>query len=86
MYIKLDEYDSEMVKRVMEKINCKREYIVHDDDMLITPDNLLDIFYELKSAYDNLKEEYDDFKQDVRDNYKQINVADQYEVSDHDFI
>lgn len=41
---------------------------------------------DLKCDLDALQEQYDDFKDYVNDNYKHKTQAEQYEISDDDFI
>lgn len=45
--------------------------------------NMCEILY-----YENhrLEEKIEDMEQDIEDNYKRIDVADQYDVDDNDFI
>lgn len=49
-------------------------------------DDLIDLIENLVSEYENLEEEYENLQRDLEDNYKPISVADQYEISDRDFI
>lgn len=49
-------------------------------------DDVIDLIENLVSEYVSLKEEYENLQRDLEDNYKPISVADQYEISDRDFI
>lgn len=49
-------------------------------------DDVISLIEDLVSEYENLKEEYENLQKDLEDNYKPISVAEQYGVSDRDFI
>lgn len=49
-------------------------------------DDVIDLIENLVSEYVSLKEEYENLQRDLEENYKPIPVADQYEISDRDFI
>lgn len=42
--------------------------------------DLIDLYDNLFSEYEYLKEEFEDFKQDVENNYKHIDVREDYEL------
>lgn len=49
-------------------------------------ESITSIFEDLISEIDRLEEKYSDLEKDVEDNYKPISVAEQYGISDRDFI
>ena len=60
-----------------------------DKDALIgyiEQDDLLDMIEDLCYLIDKYKEELEELKNDVEDNYRRISPAEQYEISDRDFI
>lgn len=52
----------------------------------IETESLISIIDDLIYEFDNLQEKIEDMEQDIRDNYRPIPVAEQYGVSDKDFI
>ena len=52
----------------------------------ITLEELFDKLCDVDDELEHLKEEFEDFKRDVEDNYRPITLAEQYDISDKDFI
>ena len=52
----------------------------------ISLEDLLGDYEDLIDEVDDLKEKIEDMEEDIRDNYKPIPVAEQYGISDGDFI
>lgn len=59
---------------------------LNDIDLLSIIEYLQEYVDEQKLEINILKQEFLDFKQNVKENYKQIPVNEQYEIYDHDFI
>ena len=53
---------------------------------LISIDDLIDCIENIDSEIDRLNEKIEDLKQDIEDNYKPISKAEQYDISDSEFI
>ena len=54
----------------------------HDVD----EDDLLEIIEEVVSEYENLQDKYNDLEKEIEENYRPIPVAEQYGISEKDFI
>lgn len=61
-----------------------RELFLNKD--FVSVEDLLDKCEDLKEELDYVVEEYEDFKKDVEDNYKRIELAEQLDINDRDFI
>ena len=59
---------------------------LNDIDLLNIIEYLQEYVNEQKLEINILKQEFLDFKQNVKENYKQIPVNEQYEIYDDDFI
>lgn len=59
---------------------------LNDIDLLNIIEYLQEYVDEQKLEINILKQEFLDFKQNVKENYKQIPVNEQYEIYDDDFI
>lgn len=59
---------------------------LNDIDLLNIIEYLQEYIGEQKLEINILKQEFLDFKQNVKENYKQIPVNEQYEIYDDDFI
>lgn len=85
MLYKLDDYDMKTLDSCDNIIGkCKRTWV--GDYQYIDGEELLGCIEELIYEYERVKEELEDTKQDMEDNYRPISRAEQYEISDRDFI
>lgn len=79
MYIKVEE---DLIKKVQAitctDYECKGDLIPHESIIPLIKDLLIEI--------DRLEEKYEDLEKDMEENYRRIPVAEQYGVSDSDFI
>ena len=82
MKILLDEAEYRVMKQIEKKVGT----IKIDELGYIDKDELIGVLWDLNDAYDDLEDRFIEFEQDVQDNYKQISQAEQYDVSDRDFI
>jgi len=82
MKILLDEAEYRVIKQIEKKIGK----INIDELGYIEKDELIGALWDLNDAYDELEDKFITFEQDVQDNYKQVSQAEQYDVSDRDFI
>ena len=82
MKILLDEAELRVMKNISDKVGK----ITIDQDGYIDKDELIGILWDLNDAYDDLEDRYREFEMDVQDNYKQITQAEQYGISDREFI
>lgn len=69
-----EEYKKQAVEDIMKRI---REIV--EEEVGATID-------DLKCEVEHYKEKFEDLEKDVEDNYKPISVAEQYGISDRDFI
>jgi len=75
----------------MDNVFIKKEWLnkwvaKYFDKDLISIEDLIDVIEDLDDEITDCKEKYEDLKRDLEDNYKPISKAEQYEVSDKDFI
>ena len=82
MKILLDEAEFRVMKQIEKKVGA----IKIDELGYIDKDELIGVLWDLNDAYDDLEDRFVEFEQDVQDNYKQVSQAEQYDVSDRDFI
>lgn len=59
-------------------------YVINPVSM--NEDDLIDLLEEVVSEYEHLQDKYDDLEQQIEENYRPIPVAEQYGISDKDFI
>lgn len=59
-------------------------YVINPVSM--NEDDLIDLLEEIVSEYEHLQDKYDDLEQQIEENYRPIPVAEQYGISDKDFI
>lgn len=59
---------------------------IFDNKDLVTIEEMLTKIEDLLDELEDVKEEYEDFKRDVEDNYKRLEVAEQLDISDRDFL
>lgn len=55
-------------------------------DRVLTLEELLNLCEDLYNEINVLNEKIEDLEQDIEDNYTPINKAEQYSISDSDFI
>lgn len=79
MNYRVKDYEN-ILKKVSKVTLTKYETDYYDSPILLLA--LEDMIY----AYNKLKDEYEKYKEEVKENYKQINVSEQYDIDDRDFI
>ena len=85
MLIKLDKYDLGEIQKAEKEIGkCKT--IKFGDDTYIEVDELLAIIENLNYELEHIQDEFSEFVKNVDDNFKPINKAEQYDISDRDFV
>lgn len=53
---------------------------------LVTIEEILEKIEDLSDELEHTKEEFEDFKRDVEDNYRRLEVSEQLDISDKNFI
>ena len=53
---------------------------------LVTIEEMLTKIEDLNEELEDTQEKFEDFKRDVEDNYRRLEVAEQLDISDRDFI
>lgn len=53
---------------------------------LVTIEEMLTKIEDLNEELEDTQEKFEDFKRDVEDNYRRLDVAEQLDISDRDFI
>lgn len=53
---------------------------------LVTIEEMLTKIEDLNEELENTQEKFEDFKRDVEDNYRRLEVSEQLDISDRDFI
>lgn len=81
-YYLLNEKELKIFKEIEEKINTSYEI----KNNLLPLENAMGIVENLLSEINSLNEKLEDLENDVRENYRPIPVAEQYGISDEDFI
>lgn len=79
MNYRVKDYEN-ILKKVSKVTLTKYETDYYDSPILLLA--LEDMIY----AYNKLQDEYEKYKEEVKENYKQINVSEQYDIDDRDFI
>lgn len=79
MNYRMKDYEK-ILKKVSKVTLTKYETDYYDSPILLLA--LEDMIY----AYNKLQDEYEKYKEEVKENYKQINVSEQYDIDDRDFI
>lgn len=79
MNYRIDDY-VKIVNKVSKITSTKYETDYWDCPVLLMA--LEDLLY----FYKKLQNEFDKYKQNVYDNYKRIDVSEQYDIDDRDFI
>lgn len=74
MYIKLDNYDFEKVKKASD-ITCTDYNIVGN---MIPAENLISVIVDLLDEIDRLEEKYEDLENDLESNYRPLNNREIY--------
>ncbi len=81
-YYLLDEKELKIFKEIEEKTITNYEI----ENNLLPLENVIGIVEDLLSEINSLNEKLEDLENDVRENYRPIPVAEQYGISDEDFI
>ena len=81
-YYLLDEKELKIFKEIEEKTITNYEI----ENNLLPLENVIGIVEDLLSEINSLNEKLEDLENDVRENYIPIPVAEQYGISDEDFI
>ena len=82
MYYKLNEKEKEIMEKVSNQTYS--DYELEGD--FIPADSLMSAIEDLLLEVEHQQECYEDLERDLEDNYKPISQAEQYDVSDSDFI
>ena len=82
MYYKLNEKEKEIMGKVSNETFT--DYELEGD--FIPVDSLMSAIEDLLLEVEHQQECYEDLERDLEDNYRPISQAEQYEVSDSDFI
>lgn len=82
MYIELMEDEYDKIKEAQKITGTDYEL----KGNLIHADNLMEVIEDLLCEYHQIEEQMEDLEAEVRENYRKIPVAEQYDVSDRDFI
>lgn len=53
---------------------------------LVTIEEMLTKIEDLNEELEDTQEKFEDFKRDVEDNYRRLEVSEQLDISDRDFI
>lgn len=81
-YYLLNEKELKIFKEIEEKKITNYEI----ENNLLPLENVMGIVEDLLSEINSLGEKLEDLENDVRENYRPIPVAEQYGISDEDFI
>lgn len=79
MNYRIDDYEK-VVNKVSNITRTKYETDYWDCPVLLLA------LEDLLRKYKKLEKEYLEYQQNVNDNYKRINVSEQYDIDDKDFI
>lgn len=81
-YYLLNEKELKIFKEIEEKTITN--YKIENNLLLL--ENVMGIVEDLLSEINSLNKKLEDLENDVRENYRSIPVAEQYGISDEDFI
>lgn len=81
-YYLLNEKELKIFKEIEEKTITNYEI----ENNLLPLENVMGIVEDLLSEINSLNEKLEDLENDIRENYRPIPVAEQYGISDEDFI
>lgn len=81
-YYLLNEKELKIFKEIEEETNTSYEI----ENNLLPLENVMGIVEDLLSEINSLNEKLEDLENDIRENYRPIPVAEQYGISDEDFI
>lgn len=81
-YYLLNEKELKIFKKIIKKTNTN--YKIKNN--LLPIENVVEIIEDLLNEINSLNEKLEDLENDVRENYRPIPVAEQYGISDEDFI
>ena len=59
---------------------------IFNNASMVNIETVLTKIEDLLDELEDVKEEYEDFKRDVEDNYKRVELSEQLDISDRDFI
>ena len=59
---------------------------IFDNKDLVTIEEMLIKIVDLNEELEYTQEKFEDFKRDVEDNYRRLEVSEQLDISDRDFI
>ena len=65
---------------------CSQIRKIFTNKDLVSVEDLLDMICELDDRVSDLEDEINYIKQDIEDNYRQISIEEQVDISDRDFI
>ncbi|MBE6156953.1 MAG: hypothetical protein E7161_04355 [Firmicutes bacterium] len=82
MYLKLDNKELEKLKRASDITSTDYELLGN----LMPAKNMMSVIEDLLYEIDRLEEKYDDLKNDMESNYKAIPIAEQYGISEREFV
>ena len=82
MYYKLNEKEKEIIQKASDYTFTDYEL----EGNFISVDSLISAIEDLLLEVEHQQECYEDLERDLEDNYQPISQAEQYEVSDRDFI
>ena len=81
-YYLLNEKELKIFKDIEEETNTSYEI----ENNLLPLENVMGIVEDLLREINSLNEKLEDLENDIRENYRPIPVAEQYGISDEDFI
>lgn len=79
MNYKISDYEK-ILKKVEEITLTKYESDYYDCPILLSA------LEDLLNEYNKLDEEFLEYKEEIKDNYKRIDVSEQYDINDDNFI
>lgn len=59
---------------------------IFDNKDLVTIEEMLTKIEDLNEELEYTQEKFEDFKRDVEDNYRRLEVSEQLDISDRDFL
>lgn len=87
--MKVDETNYGILKKVSDITLTDYEIMWFDAENIdgyIENDNLVSMLENLLYEYDKLQEKYDDLESDLESNYRAIPIAEQYGISEREFV
>lgn len=85
MLLEIDEATERAINETQQYIG-RTKFIELNDKKFVSTNDLISIIEDLNAELSRQIEKIEEYDRDIQDNYKPISKAEQYEISDKEFI